>query len=216
MRRRRYPLSIHITSLFLILTTLVGTVLISISYRHSQELLLGTVREVSNEHRDKLESVFKQAIAPVITTLNVMAVSPFVAHQTSSVEKESWLASVDIIFKQNTNLVALFYGSEDGDFRIFRPLSSIKQRADNNAPAKATMMVSSTNLDGENFITFLDGAHQVISTRQAESKFNPTTRPWFRNAKPDGSIQLSEPYLFYFLQPMASRFLDVLWMASMS
>lgn len=35
---------------------------------------------------------------------------------------------------------------------------------------------------------------------QAESKFNPTTRPWFRNAKPDGSIQLSEPYLFYFLQ----------------
>ncbi|PTQ10402.1 metal-dependent phosphohydrolase [Vibrio splendidus] len=200
MRRRRYPLSIHITSLFLILTTLVGTVLISISYRHSQELLLGTVREVSNEHRDKLESVFKQAIAPVITTLNVMAVSPFVTHQTSSVEKESWLASVDIIFKQNTNLVALFYGSEDGNFRIFRPLSSIKQRADNNAPAKATMMVSSTNLDGENFITFLDGAHQVISTRQAESKFNPTTRPWFRNAKPDGSIQLSEPYLFYFLQ----------------
>lgn len=200
MRRRRYPLSIHITSLFLILTTFVGAVLISISYRHSQELLLGTVREVSNEHRDKLESVFKQAIAPVITTLNVMAVSPFVAQQTSSVEKESWLASVDIIFKQNTNLVALFYGSEDGEFRIFRPLSTNKQRADNNAPAKATMMVSSTNLDGENFITFLDGAHQVISTMQAESKFNPTTRPWFRNAKPDGSIQLSEPYLFYFLQ----------------
>lgn len=54
MRRRRYPLSIHITSLFLILTTFVGAVLISISYRHSQELLLGTVREVSNEHRDKL------------------------------------------------------------------------------------------------------------------------------------------------------------------
>ena len=90
MRRRRYPLSIHITSLFLILTTLVGTVLISISYRHSQDLLLGTVREVSNEHRDKLESIFKQAIAPVITTLNVMAVSPFVDHQTASIEKESW------------------------------------------------------------------------------------------------------------------------------
>ncbi|CAH6797703.1 Metal-dependent phosphohydrolase [Vibrio chagasii] len=200
MRRRRYPLSIHITSLFLILTTFVGAVLISISYRHSQELLLGTVREVSNEHRDKLESVFKQAVAPVITTLNVMAVSPFVNQQSSSTEKESWLASVDIIFKQNTNLVALFYGSEDGDFRIFRPLSTNKQRAENNAPAKATMMVSSTNLDGENFITYLDGAHQVISTVQSESKFNPTTRTWYRNAKPDGSIHLSEPYLFYFLK----------------
>ncbi|MEZ9117179.1 HD domain-containing phosphohydrolase [Vibrio cyclitrophicus] len=200
MKRRRYPLSIHITSLFLILTTLVGTVLISISYRHSQDLLLGTVREVSNEHRDKLESIFKQAIAPVVTTLNVMAVSPFVDHQNASIEKESWLASVDIIFKQNNNLMALFYGSDDGEFRIFRPLTSIKQRAENNAPSKATMMVSTTNLDGENVINFLDGAHQVISTVQAESKFNPTTRPWFRNAKPDGSIQLSEPYQFYFLQ----------------
>ena len=74
------------------------------------------MREISNEHRDKLESVFKQAIATVITTLNVMAVSPFVAHQTFSIEKESWLASVDIIFKQNKSLVALFYASDDGRF----------------------------------------------------------------------------------------------------
>ncbi|MBY7730257.1 HD domain-containing protein [Vibrio splendidus] len=200
MRRRRYPLSIHITSLFLILTTLVGAVLISISYRHSQELLLGTVREISNEHRDKLESVFKQAIAPVITTLNVMAVSPFVSHQTSSTEQESWIASIDIIFKQNTNLVALFYGSNDGEFRIFRPLSTNKQRLENNAPAKATMMVSTINLKGENLISYLDGAHKVLSIVQQESEFNPTTRPWFRNAKPDGTIKLSEPYLFYFLK----------------
>ncbi len=63
MRRRRYPLSIHITSLFLILTTFVGAVLISISYRHSQELLLGTVREVSNEHRDKLVALLPLGIS---------------------------------------------------------------------------------------------------------------------------------------------------------
>ena len=189
MRRRRYPLSIHITSLFLILTTLVGAVLISISYRHSQELLLGTVREISNEHRDKLESVFKQAIAPVITTLNVMAVSPFVSQQTSSTEQESWIASIDIIFKQNTNLVALFYGSDDGEFRIFRPLSTNKQRLENNAPAKATMMVSTINIKGENLISYFDGAHKVLSIVQQESEFNPTTRPWFRNAKPDGNNQ---------------------------
>ncbi len=37
MRKRKYSLSIHITSLFLILTTLVGSVLIAISYRHAQE-----------------------------------------------------------------------------------------------------------------------------------------------------------------------------------
>ncbi len=46
----------------------------------------------------------------------------------------------------------------------------------------------------------------VLSIVQQESEFNPTTRPWFRNAKPDGTIKLSEPYLrFTFLKRTAHR-----------
>ncbi|WP_261904553.1 HD domain-containing phosphohydrolase [Vibrio fortis] len=201
MRKKRYPLSIHITTLFLIMTSIVGTVLIMMSYKHSQQLLLGTIEEVSQEHSDKLELVFKQSVAPVVTALNVLAVSPFINDESTQNKYHAWLSSLDLIFQQSPSLVALFYGSENGDFKLFRPIKTNKQRQEHSAPSKATMMVTETSTDGLTRITFLDGAHQVISQReQGQDLFDPRTRPWFLNAKRDGSIQLSEPYQFYFLK----------------
>lgn len=83
------------------------------------------------------------------------------------------------------------------------------------------MMVSTINLKGENLISYLDGAHKVLSIVQQESEFNPTTRPWFRNAKPDGTIKLSEPYLFYFLKRTALPYQGelmkvIMWLALIS
>ena len=201
MRKKRYPLSIHITTLFLVMTSIVGTVLITMSYKHSQQLLLGTIEEVSQEHSNKLELVFKQSVAPVVTALNVLAVSPFITHDTTQNEYHAWLSSLDLIFQQSPSLVALFYGSENGDFKLFRPIKTNKQRQEHSAPSKATMMVTETATNGLTRITFLDGAHQVISQQETgQDLFDPRTRPWFINAKRDGSIQLSEPYQFFFLK----------------
>ncbi|NOH95674.1 HD domain-containing phosphohydrolase [Vibrio sp. 99-70-13A1] len=201
MKKRRYPLSIHITSLFLVLTTLVGAVLISISYRHSQELLSGTVQELSKEHSNKLESVFKQTVAPVLTTLDFMAVSSFIRHQGESLEQKPWLASIHIIFKQNPNLVALFYTANDGSFTIFRPLTSNKHREANQAPSKATMMINSADLTGRSEIVFLDGTHKQVGHKITnDNTFDPRERPWFISAQVDGKIRLSEPYMFHFLK----------------
>ncbi|MGF1753601.1 HD domain-containing protein [Vibrio makurazakiensis] len=201
MKKRRYPLSIHITSLFLVLTTIVGIVLISISYRHSQELLTGTAQELSKDHSNKLESVFKQTVSPILTTLDFMAVSSFIRHQGESLEQKPWLASIDLIFKQNPNLVALFYTSNEGAFTIFRPLGSNKQRKAAGAPAKSTMMISSADLSGKNETIFLDGNHKQIGRNLTnDNTFDPRTRPWFINAESDGEIRLSKPYLFHFLK----------------
>ncbi|MBW3695643.1 HD domain-containing protein [Vibrio sp. T187] len=201
MKKRRYPLSIHITSLFLVLTTIVGIVLITISYRHSQELLTGTAQELSKEHSNKLESVFKQAVAPVLTTLDFMAVSSFIRHQGKSLEQKPWLASIDLIFKQNPNLVALFYTANDGAFTIFRPLGTNKLRQAAGAPPKATMMINSADLTGKNETIYLDGNHKQIGRKLTkDNTFDPRTRPWFINAESDGEIRLSSPYLFHFLK----------------
>ena len=201
MKKRRYPLSIHITSLFLVLTTIVGIVLITISYRHSQELLTGTAQELSKEHSNKLESVFKQAVAPVLTTLDFMAVSSFIRHQGESLEQRPWLASIDLIFKQNPNLVALFYTANDGAFTIFRPLGTNKLREAADAPPKATMMINSADLTGKNETVYLDGNHKQIGYKKNnENTLDPRTRPWFTNAESDGEIRLSKPYLFHFLK----------------
>ncbi len=69
MKRRRYSLSIHITSLFLVLAMVIGIVLIGISYHHSQQLLTVSAQGLSSENSKKLESAFKQSAAPILTTL---------------------------------------------------------------------------------------------------------------------------------------------------
>ncbi|MGY3571244.1 HD domain-containing phosphohydrolase [Vibrio paucivorans] len=201
MRKQRYSLSIHITSLFLVLTTLVGVVLISISYQHSQQLLSGSAKELSNENSRKLESAFKQSAGPILTTLDFMALSASTEDKKVPLKQKRWLASIDLIFQRNEGLVALYYGNESGQFILMRPLRDNKARERFNAPEKASMFINHTQANGLNEFYYLDGNHnQVGYTKTNDNEFDPRVRPWFINADLDGEIRLTEPYFFYFLR----------------
>lgn len=54
MKKRRYSLSIHISSLFFILILFIGSVLIAISYYSSQQLLAGSARTLAHEARNRV------------------------------------------------------------------------------------------------------------------------------------------------------------------
>ncbi|MGF1719562.1 HD domain-containing protein [Vibrio kyushuensis] len=201
MRKRRYSLSIHITSLFLVLTTLVGAVLIAISYNHSQALLAASAKEVSRENTRKLETAFKQSTGPILTTLDFLAYSPIVEQKASPIKNERWIASIELIFQRNKSLIAIYYASEDGTFTLLSPLRTNLERERYQSPAKASLMINITKLSGSNEYIFLDGNHNKVGYRKTDdNEFDPRVRPWFTNADIDGEIRLTEPYLFYTLQ----------------
>lgn len=199
MKKRRYSLSIHITSLFLVLTTLVGTVLIAISYRHSQELLTGSAKELSSENSRKLESTFMVRAGPILTTLDFMALSAVIDERKAPLRAKRFLSSLELIFQRNQGLVALFYANEHGEFTMLRPLRDNKSRERFGAPPKASMMINFTKVDGSNEFHYLDGNHKRIGYKKTnDNEFDPRVRPWFTNADPDGDIRLTEPYFFTF------------------
>ncbi|MCL9779995.1 HD domain-containing protein [Vibrio sp. S4M6] len=201
MKKRRYSLSIHITSLFLVLTTLIGVILIAISYQHSQDLLSGSVKELSKENSLKLESAFRQSANPILTTLDFMAFNPIVDQIHPPVKEKRWLASISLRFQRNANLVALFYGSDRGNFTLFRPLKTNKERERFGAPAKATLLLNYTRVSGLNEFYYFDGNLNRIGYKKTnDNEFDPRLRPWYTNAEVDGSIRLTDPYLFYFLK----------------
>lgn len=201
MKKRRYSLSIHITSLFLVLTTLVGTVLIAISYRHSQELLTGSAKELSSENSRKLESTFRVRAGPILTTLDFMALSAVIDERKAPLKAKRFLSSLELIFQRNQGLVALFYANDHGEFTMLRPLRDNKSRERFGAPPKASMMINFTKVDGSNEFHYLDGNHKRIGYKKTnDNEFDPRVRPWFTNADPDGDIRLTEPYFFYFLK----------------
>lgn len=198
MKKRRYPLSIHITSLFLALTTLVGLTLIVISYHHSQQLLSGSAEEVSGENSRKLESEFKLNAAPILTTLDFMATSEVIEDSKPPYKNKRFLSAIELIFLRNRHLVALFYGNENGVFTLLRPLRSTSDRTQFNAPEKAMLMIRHSNVSGLIEQHFLDGNNNRIGyTKEHNNEYDPRVRPWFTNADLDGEIRLTEPYLFY-------------------
>ncbi|WP_104400557.1 HD domain-containing phosphohydrolase [Vibrio penaeicida] len=207
MIKHRYPLSIHITSLFMALATVIGSVLIAISYHHSQELLQGSAKELSNENSVKLETLFREQVAPVLTTLDFMAMSSFIRHQRDSVEKGGWLDSLEMIFQRNASLVALYYGSENGDFTLYRPLYNPKTAKQFNAPSGSEILFRTTNVEGRNESMFLDGESQVVSASiRYDNQYDPRNRPWYSHATDDGQIHLTEPYYFYWLKDIGVTF----------
>ncbi|MCG9689993.1 metal-dependent phosphohydrolase, partial [Vibrio tubiashii] len=201
MKKRRYSLSIHITTLFLVLTTLVGSVLIAISYKHAQELLTGSAKELSQENSRKLESTFQVKAGPILTTLDFMSLSQAIDSHKSPVRHIRFLTSLQTIFQRNPGVVALYYANESGDFTLVRALRTNADRERFDAPNKASLMINTTRVSGLNEFYFLDGAYRSLGHRKTkDNKFDPRVRPWFINADKDGVIRLTEPYFFYFLK----------------
>lgn len=204
MKKQRYPLSIHITSLFLVLTTIIGIVLISISYNHSQALLSKSAEGLSLEHAHKLESSYQTSVSPVLTTLNFMAESAFLDEQNDAVRLAPWLKSLALVFNQNPNLVALYHASESGVFTQYRMLTSEMMKTRFDAPEGAYFLINTTHVDGRNEFVYLDKDFQQVDYRlRNDNQFDPRMRPWFVNAQPDGQIRLTQPYFFTFCRPTA-------------
>lgn len=101
MIRRYYPLSIQISTLFLVLVTFIGVALIAISYQHSQRLLTTSAKSISHENSKKLENAFQQNSAPILATLDFLAYSRFIDNPSPASEDARWLASLQLVFERN-------------------------------------------------------------------------------------------------------------------
>lgn len=201
MTKRCYPLSIQISTLFVVLVTLVGSALIAVSYYHSQQLLTTSAKELSHKNSRKLEAAFSQNASPVLTTLDFMAFSHFVDQGLPPQEAKNWFAALSLVFKRNQDLIALYYGNNQGDFTMIRPLNSAEARKQFDAPPEAQLFINRTRMDGSSIVLFVDSELNTMMTRQShDNTYDPRERPWYIQAQDDGVTRLTEPYSFHFLQ----------------
>ncbi|SON51775.1 HD domain-containing phosphohydrolase [Vibrio tapetis] len=200
-RHRRHSLRFYITLLFIFAAVSIGSVLISVSYLHSQKLLAVTALELSGDKGEKLESAFKLEVAPVLNTLDMLASSALVEYEGAPVTQGHWLNSLYRFFEKTPSVTSLFYASDDGHFTLFRPIPSHTERERLSAPEESKFMLSHTDPKGQMTRLFYDSQLKVLGqiTKEA-STFVPEERSWFSSAKRDGIIRLTEPYEFYMLE----------------
>ena len=201
MTRRKYPLNIHITSLFMILVLLLGGGLIAINYFYSQQLFSHFTQSISQENSKKLEHQFQREISPIITTLDLMATSTLPMQPDNNKKEHGWLKSIQLVFKRNPNLVALIYGSADGTSTQFRPLRDSLIRKHFKTDDDSEIMLNYTSMKGRNDFLFYNHDLMLNEIRsEIDNRYDPRIRPWYLNATFDGEIRLTNPYFFYYLE----------------
>ena len=72
----RYPLHIHIATLFTVLVLMLGTVLAWMSYRQISQYSLESAANLFSRTVDQLELQFDREYRPVATSLQVLASTP--------------------------------------------------------------------------------------------------------------------------------------------
>lgn len=174
MTKHHYPLSIQISTLFLILITIIGAVLVSVSYQHAQQLLISSAKEISYENSDKLEATFSENVSPILTTLDFMAYNKFIEQNTPIMQENRWLSSARLFFENNPHVVSLYYGTDDGDFTIIRPMFTPQARERFNAPDTAVMFIRNTQINGNGEMIFLDADLNIIqSVKNTDNQYDP-------------------------------------------
>lgn len=203
MKKHRYSLTLQIGSLFIIMTSIIGLILIRISYVHVQELLTATAKELSFENSQYIETEFRQKTAPILTALDLLAYSSLVNQNHQPIKDKPWLASLELIFKKYPHLVGVYFADDTGQFTMIRPVFDHQARNFFSAPDNAILFINTTHIDGRDESYFLDDTYTPIHYKIVlDNQFDPRTRPWFKQAENDGKQRLTDPYPFHFLHEM--------------
>jgi hypothetical protein len=200
MKTPHYSLTLYISGLFMLFAAIIGTVLIAISYQHANQLMAEVAKKTSYENSQKVETIFKREIAPILTVLDWMATDQFITPEQAVTDRR-WLSFNQLMFSKNPNLVALYIADTHGSFTLLRPMQSQTMRQQFNAPNDAALLINHTETNGLNQHYFLND--QLISFEAQErhdNQYDPRVRPWYATAEIDGHIRATHPYPFYFMK----------------
>jgi HD-GYP domain-containing protein (c-di-GMP phosphodiesterase class II)/HAMP domain-containing protein len=197
MKERRYPLNIYLSSLFFIFMSMIGAGVIWVGYNQMQTVLLEEAEQRSDNNRRELENAYKQAMEPVLTTLNFLATDNQLGNKLTTPEASDWRTSIASVLHENPELIALYFADINGDLTTVYPLFKERLRKQFNAPKDAILFITQKQDNGLNWGVFYNRQSRQISTRQLENHVAPRQLNWFEAAPNRGTIYLLAPNFFH-------------------
>jgi HD-GYP domain-containing protein (c-di-GMP phosphodiesterase class II)/HAMP domain-containing protein len=198
----RYPLHVHISTLFLMLVLAVGGSVGWLGYSASSEILEASADSLDERIEREVLDRFIDIIGPAETATRVLSLDGIT--QARSLEARlAYVAMFRELLHSSPALTSIYAGYGNGDFFLVRRLWGDEDRALFAAPAAAALLVQSIeNTPGGRtgrFI-FLDAALAPLRTDdkpQYAAEYDPRTRNWYRMAtEANGQIK-TPPYPFH-------------------
>jgi len=185
---------------------LLSVILIRVSINHSREVATSLSKDIIASHAEALKGKIDLLATPLATILNTLAFTDFV-HSELKVNDPVWLGTLAKILANSPHLSTLYFGDEQGNSFVVRPIYDAGDRERLSAPENTAIMVDYNQFNGDQKRIFFDKEMLVIRDFLYDNNnFDPRVRPWFIETEQDGEINVTEPYYFYFFEHFGITF----------
>jgi HD-GYP domain-containing protein (c-di-GMP phosphodiesterase class II) len=200
--KRRFPLHVHISTLFIALIVLIGGVIAGLGYKNSRDMIESSAEELNVRISRETLGEFTRIIGPAEMAARLLS-HDGITHAGSLSERLKYLGLMREALNNSRALISVYVGYGNGDFFMLRRLMDEADRQFFSAPEKAAYLAQSIEHTGGNangrFI-FLDADLATLRNQASPeyaTSFDPRGRDWYIAAmKAEGQIK-TPPYLFY-------------------
>lgn len=201
LSRRGFPLQWVMVTVIVGITLLLSAILITRAYVDQRDLLLEAAESSSEHLAGRLDSANLSLLAPVQNSIQLL-VHDTLLEADSLEQRLERLPLLLQVLKSNPVTSAIYAGYPDRDFVLLRGLKSERVRELIRAPEQAAWMVQSIDHqdDGsiERYWLFFDIKMSLVEKREVpDYSFDPTLRPWYKQAQGHSEPVLTRPYLFF-------------------
>jgi hypothetical protein len=203
--QHRYPLHIHISTLFIVLMVLVGMSIAVIGYRLSTRMLEGAAADLAQRSSYETLTEINRLLAPAEMAVKVLSYDSL-AMTNSLGMRMAQLELLRDVLNNSPALSAVYFGYASGDFFFLRRILNDAQRAALKAPPGTEYLLQSIERDaagnssGRGAWLYLGASLQVL--RQDDrpdyaAGYDPRTRDWFKDATSSPGLIRTAPYQFF-------------------
>ena len=200
--KRRFPLQIHISTIFLVLLLLVGGILGSIGYGLARQILGETAHDLTHRIHREILGNFSSLVAPAGVAVHLLGRDNLV-DEPGFENKQRGLPFMQALLDSSPAMTSIYIGYADGGFFMLRRLSDNEDRGIFQAPPGTRYVVQQIGRSGDHGVgryLYLDAGLQQIGEEplsDSASRYDPRQRGWFRQAASSAEQIVTEPYLFF-------------------
>lgn len=199
---KRFPLTLHISTLFLLVTGIVGITIGLLAFNATDQILRASGQEKVDLIASQTTAHLRNLVASPELSVKLLSNSN-ITEATTLRERMKYLALFRGALADNNQVAAIYVGYANGDFFLLRPMNSEIERNRYNAPPETQFMVQSIEHQGKN----LEGSYIFLSSDLRElkvekrpeypQKYFPVERPWYKSASQYSGVIITPPYLFF-------------------
>src|SRR5574343_377865 len=200
--RANAPLHVHVSTLFMVLILLVGSLLGFVGYRMADRLIGSLAQDLAQRISRETSAELRQMTEPANTALQLLQFDPL-AGTTQLSQRMSRLPLMQSALANPPASASVYLGYPNGDFFSVRRLHDQSEREQFQAPPQAHYMVRSVERSGgapRGRQIYLDARLQVLRELNVPDyarSYDPRQRSWYRQAQSRNEVHVTDPYLFY-------------------